>query len=272
MGITAKTYTTEAICLRSIDFGEADKILHLYSPDHGRISAIAKGVKKPNSKLAGACDLLNLSELQLAKGKSLDRLIQYQPRETFSGLRSDLMRLAYALLFAELVNLTATESDADSMAVYAQLKDMLAQLNQVEEPRVALLALRFQMRLLETLGYQPVLSQCVFTAEALDMQAVYYCFSPQLGGVTTPQRRKMHQHGSDGYTANWVNVSTGTLRLLSGSEAIIPSPEQVLKAQKFLQFYLKHILEREIRAFDLILTMLSAQSSDPIPSVTLCTP
>lgn len=255
--IAAKTYTTEIICMRSYDYGEADKILHFYSPEHGRISAIAKGVKKAKSKLAGACEILNLSEVQLSKGKNLDLLCQYQPKETFMGIRSDLLKLAYALLFLELVNLTAGE--ADSHWVYADLKSSLHRLDQAHEAEILPLAIHYQRQLLEAEGYQPILNQCIFTQAPLEEQAVYYCFSPQLGGVTTPKEKQRYQQQNNqvgGGHETWVNISTSTLRLLANPFDSHWQPSHFLKAQKFLQFYLHQIMERSMHANTLVLNLL----------------
>jgi DNA repair protein RecO (recombination protein O) len=253
--MTAKTYTTEVICLKTLDFGEADKILQMYSPEHGRISAIAKGVKKSKSKLAGACELLNISEVQLSKGKNLDVLCQYQPKASFPGLRVDLLKLAYGLLIGELLLQTAADADEDSEAIYAQVIAGLRVLEQAAEAEVTPLALQYQLRWLESAGYHPVLDACVFTGEALDESALYYCFSAALGGITTPAQKRREQEAHLAQASEWVNVSTKTLRLLAHPMAGW-EVEQLLKAQKFLRYYFGQVFERNLRAYELVLNLL----------------
>jgi DNA repair protein RecO len=252
--IAAKTYTTEVICLRAYDFGEADKILHLYSPEHGRISAIVKGAKKPKSKLAGACEPLNISEVQLTKGKNLDVLCQYQPRDTFTGLRSDLLKLAYGQLFAELVNLIATE--LDSHHIFRLLKQALTLLNSAEEPEITPIGLEFQLAMLEEAGFHPVLNRCIFTEGALDPTAVYYCFSAQLGGVTTPAEKRKHLIQTGGEGEQWVNISTTSLRVLNNPHHPDWEPNALYKAQKFLQYYFKQVFEKPIHAYNLVFNLM----------------
>jgi DNA repair protein RecO (recombination protein O) len=253
--IAAKTYSTDVICLRAYDFGEADKILHLYSPEHGRISAIAKGVKKPHSKLSGACELLNLSEVQLSKGKNLDVLCQYQPRETFVGVRSDLLKLAYGLLFAELVNVTAT--DMDSHQMFHDLKQALLLLDSATEAETTPLGIEFQLAVLHAAGYHPVLNACIFSNQPLKPDALYYCFSAQLGGVTTPEHKKKHQiETAGGFSEHWVNVSTSTLRVLSNPYQPDWSIGQFYKAQKFLQYYFKQTFDKQFHAYNLVFNLL----------------
>lgn len=258
MPITAKTYTTEVICLRTIDFGEADKILHLYAPDYGRISAIAKGVKKSKSKLAGACELLNLSEVQLSKGKNLDVLCQYQPRETFIGIRTNLLKLAYAQLFAELVYQTGDGFDMDSHQMFGLLRNGLTTLDAVPEEDIVPVGVEFQMALLHAAGYHPQLNECIYTGETLDMSAPFYAFSGELGGITTPERKR-EQEIKTGLSTEWVNVSTSTLSILTSPHAARRSMAQLLKAQKFLKYYYHRVFEKKAHSYDLLFNLLETE-------------
>jgi len=261
--IAAKTYTAEVICLRAYDFGEADKILHLYSPEHGRISAIVKGAKKAKSKLAGACEPLNISEVQLTKGKNLDVLCQYQPRETFVGMRSDLLKLAYGQLFAELVNLVATEMD--SHQIFRILKQALYLLDTAAESEIAPIGIEFQLAMLDAAGFHPVLNRCIFTDGLLDPTAVYYCFSAQLGGVTTPQEKRKHLIQTGGLGEQWVNVSTTSLRVLNNPHHAAWESSAFYKAQKFLEYYFKQVFEKPIHAYSLVFNLMEMA----LPETTL---
>lgn len=260
--ITAKTYIADVICLRAIDYGEADRILHLYSPEEGRISAIAKGAKRQKSKLAGACELLNLSEVQLAKGRNLDVLCQYQPRETFIGIRSDVLKLAYGLLFAELIYATEL-ANVDSHHIFALLKHGLEVLNAADPADTVAVGLEFQLALLRAAGFHPVLDACILSGQRLDSTAVYYCFSASLGGVTSPELRKHYvtQHQDAGM--EWVNVSTSTLLLLKNPHHADWTAGALLKAQKFLNYYFKKVFEKDMRAYRFIFTLLEAEELAP---------
>ena len=264
MAITAKTYTTEVICLRAYDFGEADQILHLYSPEHGKISAIVKGAKKPQSKLGGACQPLNISEVELSKGKSLDRLCQYQPRETFTGVRSDLFKLAYGQLFAELVNRISV--DTDSEQVFQDLKQALTLLDGATESEIVPIGIEFQLAMLQGAGIHPVLNACVLTDAPLDPTAVYYCFCAQLGGVTTPAEKRKHLITTGGYGEQWVNVSTTSLRVLNNPHQPGWELSALYKAQKFLQYYLKQVLEKPLRAYDLVFQLMEMAQPEILPA------
>ena len=65
-----QTLRTEAIILRRTNYGEADRILNVLTPEHGKVSAIAKGVRKAKSKLAGGLELFAVSDITILKGKS----------------------------------------------------------------------------------------------------------------------------------------------------------------------------------------------------------
>ena len=251
---TEKTYTTEVICLRAMDYGETDRIVHLYAAEKGRISAIAKGAKRTNSKLAGACERLNLSEVQLASGRNLDVLCQYQPQETFTGLRTDLLKLAYGMLFADLIDATEA-ANADSHAIFARLRYGLHALDVAEPQETMGIGLAFQSALLEILGTHPVFDACIFTHAPLDPGALYYCFSPQLGGITSPEMKRFQlnqQPNQDTQNIEWVNVSAKTIALLASPQEASWNDPQRIKAQKFLRYYLKKVLEKDVHAYNLL--------------------
>jgi DNA repair protein RecO (recombination protein O) len=256
------TYTTEAICLKSLDYGEADRIVQVYSRDRGRISVIAKGAKKGGSKLAGGCELLTVNRYQLAHGKNMATLCQYQTIESFVRNRADLLRLGYGLLFAELVLLLATEGDVDSERIYDLLKQALERLEALPPDAgsdiVVRIATAFQMELLNAAGYRPVLSDCVSCGDELDMADPWYAFSRNQGGVLCADCR--HQTPD----ASVVKVSTSTLKNLSEPpECFIAETwthKHRLKIQKFLQFYLSHQLEKQVRSYDFVLQLLEGEA------------
>jgi DNA repair protein RecO (recombination protein O) len=248
-----ETYTTQAICLRAMDFSESDKILTLYSPDCGRISAIVKGARRPKSKLSGACEPLTLSEVQLARGKSLDVLCQYQPLEPFPALRGDILKLAFATLFAEEVRLMASEYDGNSEPIFTLFINALRHLEAATDAQVVPLAVSLQMALLDEAGYRPFVEGCVLCGEAIAPTERYYPFSAQMGGVLCFDCRAVH--GAPGAT---VNVSTPTLKVLH-DPADTASWEQAdtVRVQKFFHYYFAQKFEKSLQAGPFLLQLLS---------------
>src|SRR5919204_402317 len=98
-----RVYSTPAIVLRQRKLGDADKILTLYTANLGKIEAVAKGVRKARSRLAGHVEPLSQATFLLAKGKTLDVVTQVQTIEPFQALRDDLDRLSRGLYACELL-------------------------------------------------------------------------------------------------------------------------------------------------------------------------
>lgn len=246
------SYTTRAICLKAIDYGESDRILTLYSPDAGRISAIAKGARKAKSKLSGACELLNLSEVQLARGKSMDVLCQYQPIDAFVRLRTHILKLAFATVFAEEVQVLAKEHDEDSEQIFTLLQETLKRLEAVADEEILPVSTGFQLRLLNSAGYQPLLDACIACDQGVDFAGhPYFGFSPDLGGVLCHECRYRVP------VVTVVNVSTATLQVLAVPSEKGWAESNGLKVQKFLHYYFAYKLERKLRSADFLYQLLS---------------
>jgi DNA repair protein RecO (recombination protein O) len=122
------SYSTEAIVLKRSDLGEADRILTLFTPGKGKIHAVAKGTRRPISKLAGHVDLLCRSQLQLALGRNLDIVTQAEGRENFLHLRADLWHMTCGFYLAELVD-RFVEDHTQHYDIYVLLLETLRYLN-----------------------------------------------------------------------------------------------------------------------------------------------
>src|SRR5262249_22437325 len=96
------TYKVNGINIGSFNLGESDKILTIFTAERGLIRAVAKGARKPGTKVAGRADLLNVNSLLVATGKTLDIITQAYTLETFPRLRDDLSRLSLGFYYAEL--------------------------------------------------------------------------------------------------------------------------------------------------------------------------
>jgi DNA repair protein RecO (recombination protein O) len=118
------SYSTEAIVLKRTDLGEADRILTLFTPGKGKIRAVAKGTRRPISKMGGHLDLLCRSQLQLALGRNLDIVTQAEGRENFLHLRNDLWHMTCGFYLAELVD-RFVEDSTQHYDIYALLLETL---------------------------------------------------------------------------------------------------------------------------------------------------
>lgn len=182
-----RLYRTEAIVLKRHDFGEADRILTLYTPDRGKLGAIAKGVRRIASRKSGHVELFTHASLLLAEGRNLDVVTQAETIDPFGAIREDLIRTTYAYHVAELIDRLTPES-SPSPATFALLRDTLAAIAAAEDASLA--ARFFEVRLLGLLGYRPELFQCVACGRSVE--ADDNGFSPDLGGVLCPMCAASH--------------------------------------------------------------------------------
>jgi DNA repair protein RecO (recombination protein O) len=174
-------YRTEAIVLRRLDLGEADRILTLYTLHHGKLKAIAKGARKPLSRKAGHLELFVRAELQIARGHDLDVISQAEMIEAYAALREDLKRMAYAAYFVELADSVTGERDENRL-LYHLLADGLGWL--CESTHLPRTALYYELHLLALSGYSPQLDVCVGCGRPLQPEAQFY--SHIEGGALCP--------------------------------------------------------------------------------------
>jgi len=144
---------TKAIVLTRTDYGEADRILTLLTPDFGKVSAIAKGVRRPRSKLAGGLELLSISAVTVLPGKGdLGRLVSARMVHHFSRIIQDIDRTMLAYSFLKLTN-RVTEGMADK-EYYQTLENALEALDDKEIP-VPIIESWFASQLLDISGHRP---------------------------------------------------------------------------------------------------------------------
>lgn len=144
---------TQGIILRRTDYGEADRIITFITPDYGKIRAIAKGVRKSKSKMAGGIELFSVSELHLIKGKGdIDTLTSTRLIKHFGRVVQDLDRTKLAYEFLKSINKTVEDNAGGDY--FHILLDSLAAL---DEPRIslAITEVSFDMRILQILGHVP---------------------------------------------------------------------------------------------------------------------
>ncbi len=178
----ARSYHTQAIVLSHIEYGEADRILKIFTLEKGKISAIAKGVRKIRSRKAGHLEPFTHVNLYLAKGRNLDIITQAETIDPFLGLRENLERVAYASYVMELLD-RFTYEEGQNVGLFRLLANTLSRLeNQSNTETVVHF---FEVRLLDLLGFRPQLFECVECGNEIIEQDQY--FSPLLGGVLCPK-------------------------------------------------------------------------------------
>jgi len=174
-------HRNQAIVLKRHDFAEADRICTLFTLERGKVTAIAKGVRRIASRKSGHIELFTHATVLLAQGRNMDVLTQAETLSPFRGLRSDLLRTAYAYHVCELVERTAQEGVASSR-IFRALLETLSGLCDAADPSLA--SRWFEIALLDLLGYRPQLRTCVGCGVEVGPEG--NSFSPEAGGVLCP--------------------------------------------------------------------------------------
>ncbi len=240
-----RLYRTPALVLKRTDLGEADRILTLYTRDHGKLRAVAKGVRRTTSRSAGHLELFTHADVLLAVGRELDVVAQVDTVQAFRDVREDLDRTTQAYYLVELVDLL-TEDRMENRAVFVALVESLAALEARQAPRLVLVA--FQLRLLQALGYRPELTECVGCRAPIQPGANQ--FSARLGGTLCPACGPREMSARP--------IATDTLKVLrhfqrtEGRHFLAVPPPVARDAELVLRHYVEEIVERRLRTPELI--------------------
>jgi len=237
-------YNTEAVVLRKIELGEADSILTLYTPRRGKIKAVAKGVRRPKSKLGGHVELLTYSQMSLSQSKSLDIITQSQTIESFLPLRDDLWRTSRALYVAELIGQCTVEEEAN-YPLFELLVNTLHSLCQARDGETILRC--FELHLCQYLGYRPQLYECLYCSFCLKPNDKFY-FTPTGGGVLCHCCRKEEPIVHP--------LSTNALKIMrflqrsdySSADRLRVKPELSSELKWIMQGYIICLIERKVKS------------------------
>jgi DNA repair protein RecO (recombination protein O) len=181
--MAGRGYKTEAVVLRSIRFGEADRVLHLYTLERGRVGAVAKGIRRTKSRFGARLEPLSHAEVMLHQGSGeLATVTGASLLRPHSEARENPYRLAVGLVGLEAMLRLFTEQERNPKAFEALTRflDALDRLDgHAPEPPLDPLVLSFQLKLLWLSGYLPHLTSC---AEC-GAEGPLVGYSPRAGGA-----------------------------------------------------------------------------------------
>ena len=187
-----RIHRLEGIILAREDWGEADRMITVFTAKEGKLRMIAPGARKPTSRKSGHLELFTYGRFVIAKGRTFDKITQAETLHYFPGLRSTLEQISAAYVLVELVDRFLEEEDENAL-VYQLLYNALGWLEECEAP---LLLLRFfELKLLTYIGYQPQLFYCQQCEE--EAQPANQFFSIVEGGLicaVCQQKSKKVQH------------------------------------------------------------------------------
>jgi DNA repair protein RecO (recombination protein O) len=175
-------FVTDAINLKSYNLSESDKIIVMYSKEKGLIKGVAKGCKKPKSKLGARMDLLVANRLMCSKGRNMDTICEANSLNTFKESRRDLDKLFYSTYISEIVGNFGIEEDPCSEEVYDLLYKALEKIASAKDKKEVLIAvIKFQLKIMQIAGFGVELDTCLCCREQILAENMY--FSSKMGGV-----------------------------------------------------------------------------------------
>jgi DNA repair protein RecO (recombination protein O) len=237
-----RSFRVDAVVLRHSDYGEADRLLTLYTRQLGKTRALAKGARKIASRKAGHIEPFTHVKLQLAKGRDMPILTQADTVDAYQPLREDLILTSQAAYVLELLDRFTYEDETENLAIFRLLTETLARLASKSDPWLVIRY--YEMRLLDHLGFRPRLFECANCGREILAEDQFFSFSA--GGVICPRCG----HG----LPNVKPISVETLKYLrhfqrssyADASRARPSPEVQNEAEDLMQGYFTYLLEREL--------------------------
>lgn len=238
--------------LRKLDYGEADRIFTLLTHEHGKVGAIAKGVRRASSKLGPSLELYAHLDVLLAKGRGELDVVAQVSRIPGYRIEGDVERMAHAALIAELAE-RVCEDRHPLDGVYELTVSSLAELSRESDPRRA--SAWFLMSALDLLGYAPQLVNCASCGRPLSARPAP--FSAEAGGFLCDRCSLPSMEPVPLATIKVLRLMSAgdldTYRRLKLDAALTNSIEGVLQAQ------LEHHLDRRLKSLAFLNQLRVAQ-------------
>ena len=153
-----RSFRVEAVVLRHSDWGEADRLLTLFTRQHGKLRAIAKGARRIRSRKAGHLEPFMHVTLQLARGHDLFIVTQADTLQAFLPIHDDLGKTSQAAYTIELLDRFTYEDETENIHIFQLLTKTLLRIEKEDEPWLAIRW--YEIQLLDLLGYRPHLFEC----------------------------------------------------------------------------------------------------------------
>ncbi len=265
MSPRARLYKTEGIVLRGMDLGEADRVLTVLTPHLGKLRIIAKGIRRPRSRLGGGLEPFSDVHLVLAAGRTFDVVTQVALEDPHLGLRNDLHSTAAAWYIVELAD-RFCEGAADSHAAFLLLAQALSALDAApDEVGREVVARWFELALLDAMGFRPELTRCLQCGADIGPDGNVY--SPAGGGVVGPEC----SHAAMGGRAIG-SEALKVLRHLQRSPLVAVlrlrlAPPTHREVERLLHATVSAVLERELRSRDFLEEVAAREAALLAPGV-----
>ena len=249
--------TVEAVIIAHQNFGEADRLVTLFTREAGKIRGMAKGVRKMNSRKAAYLEPFMHSKVSLAKGSTFWIITQADAVKQFAGISDSLEKTGMAAYVLELADRFTVEEDP-APQLFRLIVQTLERINTADNSFNALFF--FEMRVLDHAGFRPDLQSCVGCKKAIVAQDQY--FSTSQGGAVCPQCGVLYQ--------NVRKISLDALRYLRHFQrstftdvAGVSIPETIQdEISVLMSAYLSSIIERRLNTPDFIRQVSHSANAD----------
>jgi DNA repair protein RecO (recombination protein O) len=221
----------QGIVLRSYPFGEADRVVVLISPNHGKIRTVAKGVRKTKSRFGGRLEPFTHVDLILYEGRSLDTITQVSVIEPFPRLRSDLDAVVAAGTMVEAADAVAQE-DESSMRLFLLLHRGLKTLEAGE--RGADVITSYLLKLADVVGIAPSLLECASCGRADDLHRFSFAGGGAICDRCRTEGAVRLREGVTGYLAALAGADFGSLPATD----VVLAGEAMGIARRFVEYHL----------------------------------
>jgi DNA repair protein RecO (recombination protein O) len=231
---------TQGIVIRKTNMGEADRLLTIITPAHGKIRAMAKGVRKAKAKLSAWLDMFRYNDFSLVSGRTFYIVTGAQTVEPLIPESMGWDRLTTAYYICELTD-KLVEDGHNLPGLFELVHESMAKLSD-KDVLVELVQASFEIKLLEMLGMSPQLHKCAVTGQELEAEDGLM-FSVRLGGVLSAS-----QSASDDFARTVSANAVKLMRLLASYplEAVskVQADEETLKeALSCISGFAAYILE-----------------------------
>ncbi|HEY59491.1 MAG TPA: DNA repair protein RecO [Anaerolineae bacterium] len=243
MAFSKRLSKVEAFVITHREFGEADRLLVLYSREEGKLRAIAKGLRRARSRKAGHLEPFTRTVLMLARGKSFWIVTQAETVEAYQPIKDNLLKTGYAAYTLELLDKFTSEEEPNPV-LYRLVKETLMRVARLEDPFIAIR--RFELQLLDISGYRPEFFYCVQCKSEIKPEDQY--FSASQGGALCPKCGVMA--GESRAVTLHVLKYLRYIQRSSYQQALQAHiPKQVcLEMESLMQYYLTYILEKKLNS------------------------
>jgi DNA repair protein RecO (recombination protein O) len=233
-------FVEEALVLASVDYGDADRVVTLFTRGRGRLTAFAAGARKSKRRFAGALELGTHLKAQLVeRGGDICRLDGVDIVASFFNLRDDLPRISRAMYCLELCR----ELTRDHEPHVALFECLLAYLGDLDARRAGPTSvLKFELDALQMTGFMPRFSPCAICGGPTGERPR---FDPSAGGVTCERCVHRSPQGLPVTAA----VVDALARLQAGERTPL-SPEMRARSRELLNVFIAHHLGRKLKSVD----------------------